>query len=86
MLRPIKDTSKAVDLELRHHHRHLQHATSRARCCLHTVKQMQRGVSKQGGEGLRAGREAHARFHPAGKPDRQPSADAREVRTIIRLR
>ena len=29
---------------------------------------MQRGVSTQDGKGVRAGREAHARSHPAGKP------------------
>ena len=41
----------------------------RTRCSLRMGQQIQRGVSTRGGEGVRAGREAYARFHPAGKPD-----------------
>ena len=59
----------------------------RTRCSLCKGEQIQRGVSARGGEGERVGREAYARFHPAGKPDRgQRRADARKVRTIMRSR
>ena len=40
----------------------------RTRRSLRMGQQIQRGVRMQGGKGVRAGREAYARFHPAGKP------------------